>query len=230
MKKTTVLLLTILCFYQIKAQHNKPNAQQNHAVVIDSILQTTNYTYLLGRENNVTTWLAVPLLDAEVGKMYYYVGGMDMNNFASKELKRTFEVVKFLGGVSDMPLDGSGVSKKDEKPYQRVVPKENKIEINIATTDDCISIKELFSNKDKYAGKKVKIKAKVTKYNEAIMDKNWAHIQDGTEFEGKFDLVVTSASVVKVGDVVLFEGTVVLNKDFGYGYKFDLMLENANVK
>lgn len=222
-------MLAFLSFFQIKAQHNK-NVQKNHTVVIDSIIQTTNYTYLLGRENNVSTWLAVPLVEAEVGKTYYYVGGMDMNNFASKELKRTFEVVKFLGGISDMPLDGSGTTKNADKPYQRVAPKENKIEISIASEADCISIKELFSNKEKYAGKKVKIKAKVTKYNEAIMDKNWAHIQDGTEFEGKFDLVVTSSSVVKVGDIVLMEGTVALNKDFGYGYKFDLMLEDAIVK
>jgi hypothetical protein len=32
---------------------------------------------------------------------------------------------------------------------------------------------------------------------------------------------------VKVGDIVKFEGTVAINKDFGHGYKYDLLLEDA---
>jgi len=204
-------------------------------------LQTTNYTYLLGKENNTSSWLAVPTVQAEIGKTYYYIGGMAMNNFTSKELKRTFDLVMFLGGLSEEPLDENGNTKQDpysginhqqhsDKPYQRTTPKETKIDEKIAPIADGITIQQLFTNKEIYSGKTVKIKAKVTKYNEAIMNKNWAHVQDGTDFEGKFELVVTTLATVKVGDIVTFEGTVVLNKDFGYGYKFDLFIENAIVK
>ena len=234
MKKAIIVIIAILGFCQTKAKHKNHETQRTHAVVIDSIIQTSNYTYLLGRENKTSTWLAVPTTEAQVGKTYYYMGGMAMNNFASKELKRSFDVVMFLGGISDVPLDETGNAQNNphanDKPYKRVVPTENKIEVNIEPIADGITIKELFSNKEKYAGKTVKIKAKVTKYNEAIMNKNWAHLQDGSNFEGKYDLVVTTESTVKVGDIVVIEGTVILNKDFGYGYNFDLLVENAVAK
>jgi hypothetical protein len=33
----------------------------------------------------------------------------------------------------------------------------------------------------------------------------------------------------KEGDTVLARGVLVTNKDFGYGYKYDLIIEDANV-
>lgn len=62
------------------------------------------------------------------------------------------------------------------------------------------------------------------------MDKNWVHIQDGTNFKGKFDLTVTTDREFKIGDVVTFEGRISLNKDFGYGYYYEVLMENGIVK
>ena len=59
------------------------------------------------------------------------------------------------------------------------------------------------------------------------MNKNWIHIQDGTDFSGKFDLTVTSDKEVSVGDIVTLEGKIALNKDLGYGYFFDVIMEDA---
>ena len=59
------------------------------------------------------------------------------------------------------------------------------------------------------------------------MNKNWVHIQDGTGGENTFDLTITTLDEVKLGAIVKFEGTVVINKDFGHGYKYDLLLEDA---
>jgi hypothetical protein len=60
------------------------------------------------------------------------------------------------------------------------------------------------------------------------MEKNWFHIQDGTSNEGEFDLTITSLEEeIKLDEVITFEGTIVLNKDFGYGYKYDILLEDA---
>ena len=80
------------------------------------------------------------------------------------------------------------------------------------------------------AGKTAKIKGQVTKYTPAVMGKNWIHIQDGSDFNGKFDLTVTSLNDVKVGDVVTLEGKISLNKDLGYGYFFDVIMEDAVLK
>ncbi len=59
------------------------------------------------------------------------------------------------------------------------------------------------------------------------MELNWVHIQDGTEFEGKFDLTATSIESFEVGSTVILEGILALNKDFGYGYKYEILLEKA---
>ena len=61
------------------------------------------------------------------------------------------------------------------------------------------------------------------------MHRNWAHIQDGTKSGEQFDLTVTTMENVKVGDVVIFEGTVSLKKDFGAGYFYEVIVENARL-
>ena len=59
------------------------------------------------------------------------------------------------------------------------------------------------------------------------MKKNWVHIQDGTEHNGKFDLVATTKMNFKVDDIVTLKGEVFLNQDFGYGYTYELLMNNA---
>jgi hypothetical protein len=65
------------------------------------------------------------------------------------------------------------------------------------------------------------------KVNEAIMHRNWIHLQDGTEYEGNYDLTVTTDRRVNVGNVVTFEGKVSLNRDFGAGYTYEVIMEDA---
>ncbi|MCK9207096.1 MAG: hypothetical protein M0P66_08300, partial [Salinivirgaceae bacterium] len=60
---------------------------------------------------------------------------------------------------------------------------------------------------------------------------NWFHIQDGTENNGQFDLTITSvAEDVEIGDQLVFQGTITLDKDFGAGYAYDVILEDAILK
>ena len=64
------------------------------------------------------------------------------------------------------------------------------------------------------------------------MGKNWLHIQDGTgdPAKGTRDLVVTTADLAAVGDVVTVSGTLARNKDFGAGYKYKVIVEDATIK
>jgi hypothetical protein len=57
------------------------------------------------------------------------------------------------------------------------------------------------------------------------MDRNWIHIKDGSKDD--YDLVITSDVFVPEGSVVTMKAQVSLNKDFGAGYKYDLILENG---
>jgi hypothetical protein len=91
-----------------------------------------------------------------------------------------------------------------------------------------ISVDELFKNRQKYDGQIVKVKGKCVKLNTNIMNRNWIHLQDGSMTD-EGDLTVTTIDKVALGDIVAFEGKITLNKDFGAGYKYDIIMEEARL-
>jgi hypothetical protein len=88
-------------------------------------------------------------------------------------------------------------------------------------------------NQDKagLAGKTITAQGKVVKANNGIMGRNFVHVQDGTgdAAKGTNNLVVTSKQTAAVGDQVTISGTVVLNRDFGAGYSYPLLIEDASI-
>jgi hypothetical protein len=122
--------------------------------------------------------------------------------------------------------DQTGMMPGTHSPMQPVVVKAD---IRVEPCEDCITIARLVAEKKSLSGKKIKVKGVVTKVNEAIMEKNWIHIQDGTETDGIFDLTVTSSQVATVGETVTFEGTITLEKDFGYGYFYNILMEEGEL-
>ena len=101
----------------------------------------------------------------------------------------------------------------------------------IAKADGGKTVAEVFAEKDALAGQPVTFRGKVVKTNADIMGKNWLHVRDGSGEEGTNDLTVTTApgTMPAVGDTVLVSGTVTLNKDFGMGYAYDVLVEDAQV-
>jgi hypothetical protein len=199
-----------------------------HKILVKEVLQTSSYTYLQTDENGKLQWLAVPKMEAKANETYYYQGGMEMGEFKSKELNRTFDSILFLEGVISPDIVEGGktsVTKSPEKSKTADVKLNEVIEPAIGG----ITIKELFTNKVKYAGKVVKIRGKVTKFNSQIMSKNWIHLLDGTGKSGEFDFTATTADEVNVGDVITIEGKITLDKDFGSGYFYNIIMENGKV-
>jgi len=93
------------------------------------------------------------------------------------------------------------------------------------------TVAEVFAEKEQLAGKPVILRGKVVKTNANIMGKNWLHVRDGSGAEGTNDLTVTTTGTLpNVGDTVLLTGPVVLDKDFGMGYQYDVLVEDALVK
>jgi hypothetical protein len=78
----------------------------------------------------------------------------------------------------------------------------------------------------------VTINGTVMKFNGGILGRNWFHVQDGSgsAADGTNDITVTTDAVTQVGDVITVTGTVVVNKDFGAGYAYKVMLEGAKIK
>lgn len=227
------LLLAVIFLTLISCQSNqssKPMNQagsSNHEVVVKEVYQVSGYTYLLVTENGNETWLATTPIEAKIGETYYYEGGFEMNNFKSKELNRTFESIFFLEGISSTPITKS--EKAALVSPGAASAREVKKSISISPVDGTVTIAELFSNKASYEGKTVKIKAEVTKFSPEIMNTNWIHVQDGTESDGNFDLTITSKETVNVGETLIFEGIITLDKDLGYGYFFKVLMEDAKV-
>jgi len=200
-----------------------------HHVVVKEILQTSSYTYLFVTENSKEFWIAVRRLDAKVGDDVYYQQALPMTNFKSKELDRVFESVLFIQGNTSTPPTAKAVKKMGAK---KMPPKVDKriagIKVEIAKGG--IRIAELFKNKDQYAGKKVTVTGQVVKVNNGIMGKNWIHIQDGTSDADNYDLTLTTQHKANMGDIITIEGTVYLKKEFGAGYSYNLIIEEAEIK
>ena len=91
-------------------------------------------------------------------------------------------------------------------------------------------VEELYAKKEKLNGKKVSVKGKVVKFSPGIMGKNWIHLQDGSGKQGTNDITVTTDQNTAIGESIAVTGNLVTNKDFGGGYKYEVIIEEATVK
>lgn len=192
---------------------------------VTEVLQTTQYTYLLVDEGDDKKWLALPKMQAKPGDIYYYKNGYKMVNFKSNELGRTFELVYFLEsvGLSASEVNNGTILSGDEPVKAEI----RQYEIDIPKAEGGMSISELYEKKETYKGQKVKIRGMVVHYNPNIMNKNWIHLQDGSTFRNKYDLTITSEMDTKVGQTITVEGELELNKDFGAGYFYEVIVVDA---
>ena len=102
----------------------------------------------------------------------------------------------------------------------------------VARAEGGKTVAEVYAEKDALVSQAVTVRGKVVKVNAGVMNMDWLHVRDGSGAEGTNDLTVTTTSApgTKVGDTVLVTGTVALNKDFGMGYQYPVLVENAEVK
>ena len=96
---------------------------------------------------------------------------------------------------------------------------------------DARTVAEAWAQREQLNGKTVTIRAVVVKYNEGVMGRNWIHLQDGSSdaTKGTNDITVTSMDGVAMGATVTITGTVHINKDFGAGYSYAVIVEDAKV-
>ena len=235
MKKLLIIIPIVLVFgFTSCTEKPKQNPQpakkgvkivpdvQIHKVIVLKKQDAGTYTYLKVAEKNKTYWMAVNKMDAAKGDTLFYSQSMEMKNFKSTALNKTFDSILFVDRVSSSKRPTNIIAHPKIKP-------EAKTSVSIKRHKGSITIKQLFSSKKSFAGKTVKVEGKVTKINIQIMNRNWIHIQDGTSYKGKYDLLITSNDVVKKGSYVIMEGIVAIDKDFGAGYKYPVLVENAKL-
>jgi len=200
------------------------------------VIQGSSYTYIKAKESTGEKWMAVSKQDVQTGGVYYYDEGLPMNNFHSKEIDRTFDEIYFVNTISTTPLEkgamgGMGAmdgSASAESRMGKVINEQNSA-IKLEKQAGEITVAQIFANRNDYSGKEVEIRGVVVKVNEQVMGKNWIHIQDGTNDNGNFDLTVTSTELPAVNDEITVKGKIILNKDFGYGYSYEVIMEDAAI-
>jgi len=148
---------------------------------------------------------------------------MEMKNFKSESLNRTFESVLFVQDASKFPNQKMG-----EDPHKNLTNGQEE-EISIETPEGGKTLEQIYNERESLNGKTIKVKGKVVKFNGGIMNRNWIHIQDGTgdPTTNTHDLVVTSSAIVEKGTIISLEGVLAVGKDFGFGYRYDVLIEDA---
>ncbi len=211
-----------------------PNA---HQVRAEEVIQTSSYTYARVSADGRDYWIAVARMDVKPGETYYWSEGSEMREFTSKELKRTFRSIFFIQDFSAEPITlakqepaSPGTGQTDKSGSMGKTPAVEHQGLSVPKLAGGVSVAELYSKRKTYEGKTVKIRAEVVKFASGIMNRNWVHVQDGTKDGEHFDLTITTQDSVKVGDIVIFDGKVFLDQDFGAGYFYEVILEDAILK
>ncbi|MBE9535843.1 MAG: DNA-binding protein [Proteobacteria bacterium] len=186
------------------------------------------YTYVELESNGSKFWAAGPSIKVKVGDKVTLGPGSIMQNFQSKSLDRTFESILFTGAII---IDAAGQASGGQSAGGGAASAEAAAPAkgDIAKAEGGYTVEEVFTKKAELGGKTISVKGKIVKASGFIMNANWYHIQDGTGAEGANDLVVTSQDTIEAGSIVVAKGPLTLNKDFGSGYKFDLIMEEAKL-
>ena len=193
---------------------------------VTEVIQASSYSYLKVKENFAERWVAVSKREINVGDVYYYDNALLMNNFNSKDLDRTFETIYFVNKISKAPLTQNPVGGAMPAHSGKVETKENST-VTLEKVEGEITVAQVFAKRSEFSSKEFEIRGIVVKVNKQVMGKNWIHIQDGTNSEGSFDLTLTTQDLAEIGDEVTLKGKLTLEKNFGSGYFYEIIMEDA---
>jgi hypothetical protein len=192
------------------------------------IVETMNaagYTYVLLNTGSEKIWAAATETSVKVGQRVSVPAGELMTDFSSKALNRTFDKIYFVSGIyPEGTLEKAASQGHDTAASSRIVVTDAHVEA-VAKAEGGYTVEEILTRSSELNGQKVKVRGRVVKFTASIMGTNWMHIQDGTPG----DLTVTTDTLVAKGDLVMVEGTLSVNKDFGAGYVYPAIIEKAIV-
>jgi hypothetical protein len=182
-----------------------------------------SYTYLRLKTRDGETWAAVSRAPVKTGAKVTLENVTVMKNFESRSLQRTFPTILF-GSLAGAAGNGMAPARSAPDTPDARVPR--------ASGPNARTVAEIVTQSAELKDKPVLVRGKVVKYNAAIMGKNWIHLRDGSgsAANGSNDLIVTTASQAKTGDVVTVKGVVRTDKDFGSGYAYKVLVEDATLQ
>jgi hypothetical protein len=213
---------------KVAAESQGIGPRMNAGKVVET-MDSGAYTYVRVDLGDDEIWAAAPQFAVEVGDSVSVPPGAPMPNYHSKTLDRSFDMIYFVQFVLvEGAEQAPGTVQTD---HSRTQPRLPQIDLSgIEKADGGKTVGEIFDERESLAGQAVTVRGKVVKFTGNILGKNWIHLQDGTAGAGgSDDLVLTTTDDADIGDTVLVTGTVTLNTDLGFGYRYDVLLENSRV-
>jgi len=237
----------------------QPAAEAAQGALSGTVAETFDsggYTYIQLDTGSEKVWAAIGQAKVAVGDKISLLNGPVMRDFHSKSLDRTFPEIIFSAGIAGATADphagmassfsqamqgeggaamppaamGLGAEEASGGSIKAITPLQE-IKVEKAEGENGYQVEELFVSSADLAGKKVKIRGKVVKVSPGIMGRTWIHLQDGTgdPMKNTHDLVVTSADLPELNSIIVVEGELAKDKDFGAGYFYNVIVEGATV-
>lgn len=233
--KLLLLLLILITNYALSTE----KSQKIYYGKILSIESTMGYQYLKVQEKNKEIWVAIANAPVKVGDKIGYDKQTVMKDFKSKSLKRSFKEVIFASEVYLPKKDATHV--KDLQDVLGLNKTNNQPKLKEETSNPAkpfekkafYTVEEIFMWKDFLKDQNISVKGKVSKVSKQIMKLDWVHIQDGTGDASKNneDLVFTIKEIpFKAGESVIATGKLIIDKDFGYGYFYKVIIQESSLK
>ncbi len=236
MKFLLAICLMLNASFVWAAGDNAPHSAAGNSVE-GKVLEVKNvdsFTYLRLMTGSGESWAAVMRAQVKEGDTVTIENALLMQNFESKALKRTFSKIIFgnlsgadkaAGGSSAL---GASFSVKPPVPLERI----KDVSIPKASDANAMTVEEIVTKSAQLKGKPVVVRGKVVKYNAGIMGKNWIHLRDGSGSAANEsdDILVTTLGSASVGEIVTVKGVVNVDQDFGAGYAYKVLVEEATVQ
>ncbi len=196
-------------------------------LVTGTVAETMNaagYTYIRIATAGGDRWAAVPETKLKEGDSVTVTAQMVVPNFESKTLGRKFENIIFGSMPGAKPVERAA-------PAQPAPATTAPADVHVEKAPGGKTIAEVWAEKSALKDKPVVVRGTVVKFLPQIMGKNWIHLRDGsgTRAKGDDDVTVTTNASVKIGDVITVSGTLRVDKDFGAGYQYGVIIEDAKV-
>jgi hypothetical protein len=188
-------------------------------VVIET-MDAGGYTYVHVDTGEEKIWAAGPQQSMELDTIVTVGKSMPMPEFSSESLDRTFDVLYFVTGFGEDTAQGQTAASGD--PHAGAVTPTAPANVDLAgikAADHTVAA--IYAEQASLAGTPVRVRGKVVKALSGI--------QDGTGEAGTNDLTVTTSQMAEVGAMVVVEGVLSVDRDFGSGYKYAVIIENAAV-
>jgi hypothetical protein len=238
-----ISLLITTTFFLAAAEKQAAAPQQAKKTYTGRVLSTMEsggYTYIEFEEDGKKSWAAGPLTHVEVGDLIYLSDAVTIKNFHSKTLNRTFESILFTASIRVGEVGDEESSPVDEPAqtqaphgHPAVGPKPGKkIDVtpgSVKKLEGGYTVAECFALKKELKGKELAVRGIVVKFTPRILGRNWLHIKDGSGEKGSNDLTVTTNESVRVGDLIVVKGIMACDKNFGAGYVYPVIVEDASI-